>query len=135
MFQDIDRLRESINRVDMGLLDLLIERGRYVKQIGEYKREKGLPIRDKTRESIHVGKLVQHCNDAGVPELALMMLIVFRAIIESSVRMQGQSSPPSGPMYCVSCEWTTNGIPTEPLGWPTCPRCHMPLLVTRNVCR
>ena len=48
---ELERLRGEIDRVDAELTALLNERLRLVDEIGAYKREQGLPVRDEAREA------------------------------------------------------------------------------------
>ena len=47
---DLDELRRGIDSVDQQILKLLHERIRLVMQVGEYKRQRGIPVYDPERE-------------------------------------------------------------------------------------
>jgi chorismate mutase len=47
---DLDELRRSIDAVDQQILKLLHDRVRLVMAVGEYKRERGIPVYDPARE-------------------------------------------------------------------------------------
>jgi chorismate mutase len=47
---DLDELRRGIDAVDQQILKLLHERIRLVMQVGEYKRQRGIPVYDPDRE-------------------------------------------------------------------------------------
>lgn len=47
---DLDELRRGIDSVDQQILKLLHERIRLVMLVGEYKRERGIPVYDPERE-------------------------------------------------------------------------------------
>lgn len=55
---DLNKLREEINKIDEQLLDLIAQRIGVVKAVGEYKKERGLPIVDKKREEELLQKLI-----------------------------------------------------------------------------
>lgn len=55
---DLNKLREEINKIDEQLLDLIAQRIGVVKAVGEYKKEKGLPVVDKKREEELLQKLI-----------------------------------------------------------------------------
>ena len=47
---DLDELRRSIDAVDQQILRLLHDRVRLVMAVGEYKRERHIPVYDPARE-------------------------------------------------------------------------------------
>jgi len=47
---DLEALRRSIDEVDRRLLELFAERARLVLAVGDYKRQRGLPVYDPERE-------------------------------------------------------------------------------------
>ena len=49
--RELERLRGEIDRVDDELLRLFAERMRLAEQIGAYKAERALPVRDEGREA------------------------------------------------------------------------------------
>ncbi|HWU44154.1 MAG TPA: chorismate mutase, partial [Bdellovibrio sp.] len=48
---DLEQLRASIDQVDQELISLLKKRADLVFSVGEYKRQKNLPIYDPQRET------------------------------------------------------------------------------------
>ena len=48
--EELERLREEIDRVDAELVELLNKRLQLVDEIGALKRGQGLPVRDRARE-------------------------------------------------------------------------------------
>ena len=123
--------RAEIDKIDAEMLELLIKRVGHVEKIGELKHSCGKPIRDKARESSQSGQIIKACGEANHAELSIYILLVFRMIIEGSVRLQGNNDlEVQGPKWCIFCEWKTSGVSKPPLNWPSCPRCHVPLLAT-----
>lgn len=49
MTNELDILRQNIDSLDDSIINLLAKRLRVVCQVGEYKRQKGLPSIDKSR--------------------------------------------------------------------------------------
>ena len=50
MADDLTEARLEINRIDGEMAELFLQRMAAVKRIAAYKRERGLPIRDESRE-------------------------------------------------------------------------------------
>ena len=47
---ELDKLREEIDRIDRELLSLFCRRMEVVAQVGQYKKERGLPVLNQGRE-------------------------------------------------------------------------------------
>ena len=47
---DLSSLRETLNDIDSRIVDLYLRRMETVRQVGQYKREHGLPVLDTARE-------------------------------------------------------------------------------------
>ena len=56
--KDLNYLREEIDKVNKGLIELFIERMKISEEIGEYKRENGMKIYDKKREAEIIAEAV-----------------------------------------------------------------------------
>ncbi len=81
MAPGILELRKSIDTLDRQILELVAERLRLVKQVGEIKRGQGLDVYDPTRER----DLLEGVARAAPPPLdAAMAQRIFRCIIEES---------------------------------------------------
>ena len=77
----LDKLREQISSLDGVMLSLAAQRLDLVRQIGEYKREHGLPIRNLEVEE----KAIQRARENHVnPQLAedLQRLLIKYAVLE-----------------------------------------------------
>ncbi len=48
--KDLEKLREEIDSIDKGILELLARRLKVAQKIGESKQSYGLPVSDKFRE-------------------------------------------------------------------------------------
>jgi monofunctional chorismate mutase len=83
---EVDPLREEIDRLNVELLDKLRERVEVALRIGEAKKRHGLPIVDRSREEKvldHVGDLA---DDRGLDPAAVRR--VFREIIDLCVEAE-----------------------------------------------
>ena len=61
---NIDDLRRDIDGIDDKLLELFERRMAAAKEIGQYKRENGLPIKDRERESKIINRLCEETINA-----------------------------------------------------------------------
>ncbi|MFX0098578.1 MAG: prephenate dehydratase [Candidatus Hodarchaeota archaeon] len=64
----LGKFRKKINEIDTSLIELLEKRASVAKEIGEYKKEKGIPIRDWGREQQIIKKLSEKKLDFMAPE-------------------------------------------------------------------
>ena len=53
----IKELRNSIDKVDDQIFDLILKRFNYVEKIGNIKKEMNMPVDDKVREEIIIERL------------------------------------------------------------------------------
>ena len=81
---DINELRLEINSIDDQLLGLFERRMKIVREIGLYKKEKALPIRDLERERNVLDRL---CGKTQ-PELGEYVKSLFMNIMELSSTYQ-----------------------------------------------
>lgn len=56
-FKNMKHIRNKIDKIDKKILDLLSLRFKTTKEIGKIKKEAGLPMRDKKRESEKIKSL------------------------------------------------------------------------------
>jgi chorismate mutase len=82
---ELDELRRSIDAVDQQLLKLLHERVRLVLQVGEYKRERGIPVYDPARERALLDRL---CKAAEPPLDADTIRRIFERLVDESRRIE-----------------------------------------------
>jgi len=80
----LDELRNKIDEIDEELIKKLEERFDVVMQIGEYKKEKGLPIVDHDRELAKYDRI----ESLSTPLFAEFNRTVFAEIIEVSKEFQ-----------------------------------------------
>ena len=76
----IKEYREKIDEIDDILLEKFQERMKVVKEIGEYKKEKGLPVTDEKREE----ELLKRIAEKATPELSEYAGEFFDTIIKIS---------------------------------------------------
>jgi chorismate mutase len=81
---NIDELRQKIDGIDAQLLSLFERRMKIAKEIGRYKKENGLPVKDQEREREILSRL---CEKAP-PELAGYVRTLFSSLIEMSTDYQ-----------------------------------------------
>ena len=80
---DIQELRTQIDRVDDEIVRLYGERMELARQIGQYKKERGLPVLDPERERNlldRVGEKAGKENENGVRELFGLLMAQSRAL-------------------------------------------------------
>ena len=58
----IKELRNSIDKVDDQIFDLILKRFDYVEKIGNIKKEMNIPVDDKAREEIIIERLSEKLN-------------------------------------------------------------------------
>jgi chorismate mutase-like protein len=82
---ELDELRRGIDAVDQQILKLLHERVRLVMQVGEYKRERGIPVYDPARERALLDRL---CKAAEPPLDADTVRRIFERLVDESRRIE-----------------------------------------------
>jgi chorismate mutase len=82
---DLEELRRSIDAVDQNILRLLHERVRLVLAVGEYKRERGMPVYDPARERALLERL---CKAAEPPLDADTIRRIFERLVDESRRIE-----------------------------------------------
>ncbi len=82
---EMNKLRQAIDVVDDQLLDLLLKRQELASQLGDIKREKGLPIYDQVREESILARLSTR-NAGRLTEQAV--LAAWREIFSASRQAQ-----------------------------------------------
>ena len=78
---DIDEIRKKINQLDKDLLDIFNQRASLALQIGEVKKEQGLPIYDPRREKL-IFERMQKLNKGPLDNAAIIRL--FERVIDES---------------------------------------------------
>lgn len=82
---DIDRIRQEIDRLDEELLRIFNARASLALQIGEIKKERGLPVYDPTREKA-IFLRMQAANPGPLDDGAIVRL--FERVIDESRRLE-----------------------------------------------
>jgi len=93
MADDLDDLREQINRIDSELVCLLRRRMELSSRIGRLKSETGMPVVDEAREN-QILSAVLDCPDPNVNAQELTGL--FQHIIDISRKIQIRQSRQKG---------------------------------------
>ena len=65
---DLLRVREELAATDHGLVDLLANRMRLIREVARVKAEKDLPSFDREREGAHLDDLLGRAKEANVPD-------------------------------------------------------------------
>ena len=73
-------IREEIDRVDTELLDALRRRMDCVRRVAEWKKENGLPVRDRAREETVVRRVRENAGE----EYADSAEKVYRALFDAA---------------------------------------------------
>lgn len=81
----LEELRSSIDKVDKQILELLHERVGLVMSVGEYKRERGIPVYDPERERALLDRL---SKSAEPPLDAHTIRSIFERIVDESRRIE-----------------------------------------------
>src|SRR3989338_4487101 len=71
--RELDGLRGQIDRLDLELLNVLMERMKVVDRIGEYKRKNKLDISDEEREKEVLRGVVERGRSRGLSDLNVLM--------------------------------------------------------------
>lgn len=87
---DLQELRLALDQVDGQIIQLFRRRMELSDQVGRWKREAGVPVRDPERER---EKLETVSAQAG-PELAPQARALYRLLFALSRARQGEAPPP-----------------------------------------
>jgi len=82
----ISSLRRKVDEIDEQILRFLKERVEVCRNIGETKREHGIPIRDYRREDELYAKVLKRASELGLNPQEVKD--VYREIIAMSMRVQ-----------------------------------------------
>jgi chorismate mutase-like protein len=85
MAPGISDLRESIDRIDRQIVQLLAERLELVKRVGEIKRGHGLNVHDPARERDLLDKVAKAAPEPLTPDIAER---IFQCIIQESRNLE-----------------------------------------------
>ncbi|MBI3895717.1 MAG: chorismate mutase [Acidobacteria bacterium] len=91
---DIADWRKKIDEIDRRLVELLNERARCVAEIGQIKRQNGLPVQEPNRER-EVLRQVLEANQGPLDDAALRR--VFEQIVEEGRSLQRRFSEADSP--------------------------------------
>jgi chorismate mutase/prephenate dehydrogenase len=93
--RDLDELRRRIAEADAALVDLVATRLTLARQVGEVKRERGLPVRNYATESEVLARFRELAADAGLDERLAERLALL--LISEAVRTQETIEARSNP--------------------------------------
>ena len=82
----IEELRCEIDEIDDKLLELFERRMAAVKEIGQYKKEKMLPVKDAQREMVVLSRLCEKAQ----PQLSQYVSELFQLLFEMSGNYQNK---------------------------------------------
>lgn len=85
---DLDKLRQDIDRIDKQMAKVLEERLQVVLQVAEYKKAKGLPVKDAAREEIVINKVAGMLENK---EYAGAVKSIMRTIIDQACLLEEES--------------------------------------------
>jgi chorismate mutase len=81
---ELKALRDSLDRVDRSLIELIAERFRITGEVGQLKKRMNLPSTDRERERLQMDRISALAGDCGLdPEIAKKVL---RLLIDETVR-------------------------------------------------
>ena len=83
---NLDQLRDEIDRIDAGIVDLLHRRAACVQQVGQLKKQTGAPLFVPERESALFEKL-RRLNGNVLPEASLES--IYRQIVSCAFKLEG----------------------------------------------
>ncbi len=92
--ENLDDLRESIDKIDRALILLLAERFRVTQQVGRYKWQHGLPAVDEAREQTQFERLGRLAQEGGLnPELIYKLYrLIIDEVVENHLELQRRLS-------------------------------------------
>ena len=89
---NLEECRSGINRINREMLDLFVERMELAGEIAAYKKEKGLPILDPTREREILAEVAESVPE----ELSAYARSYFSSLMEISRAYQSRLNAPKG---------------------------------------
>ncbi len=92
--QRIENARRKVDQLDSQILDILAKRFEIVKQIGELKAERNLPVRDEPRESALLTDILAQAAERNLNQNLVQR--VFFEVIEYGRKIQESSTPGKG---------------------------------------
>lgn len=88
---NLEELRREIDAVDQKILNLLHTRVALVLKVGEYKRERGIPVYDPVRESALLDRLSKAAEH---PLDSTTVRRVFERLVDESRRIEQHHTSP-----------------------------------------
>lgn len=82
----MEELRKRIDSVDEEILKLILERVDIAENIGNIKRERGLPIKNQERENAVLEHYAEYARDNGLDETVL--IDICRSLIKLALQKE-----------------------------------------------
>ena len=83
---ELNKLREQIDKIDSQIVKLLCERFDTVKKVAEYKKAHTIEILQKSRETEILNKITENIDSQ---EYLEYMLEIYKKVLETSKSLQG----------------------------------------------
>ena len=84
--KDLEQFRQDIDETDRELVALLVKRMGISREIGAYKKERGLKVYDPEREKLIIERLRRSAGDD--PAIQDAVAQVYERIFEASIGLQ-----------------------------------------------
>lgn len=84
----LEELRDEIDRIDAGILELIKNRLDVGREIGKLKKEKNMAVRDKERERLIIKKVRENAKDAGIPQDNIER--IFNELIRINIKIEDE---------------------------------------------
>ena len=81
---NLDTLRKKIDALDDNIVKLLLERFEVIKDVAEYKKERGLEIFQQAREAEVLKKIADITEKSGNQDYKKYILCIYKTILETS---------------------------------------------------
>jgi len=82
---DLNAIRQQIDEVDSKLAEALETRLNLIMQIADYKKSKGIPVKDKARENVVIEKVAGLMHD---PKYSIAVKNIMRGIIDQACLLE-----------------------------------------------
>ncbi len=85
---EISDWRIKIDALEDQIIKLLNERASYAVEIGKIKKEKGLPVFDKSREQAILDRVAKKCEAMGGPLYPESMKNIFEVLMRETCKIE-----------------------------------------------
>lgn len=84
---DLKKARDEIEKIDAQILELIAKRFDVVKEVGKYKKENGIKVKDKNREKEVINKACEKLRSQGYADARFIQKL-FKTIMKKSRALQ-----------------------------------------------